>query len=126
MRCIVFRRCVVVEPEAEGVPLARERKSSGGGEVGRLGPVDIRLEDPGGGGIEGGGGRFIIGGLDLSAGDIGAVGRPSTGNNGETALILGRPESSLERLPLPPNVSAEIRLAALDKAPGGGGALRKS
>jgi len=43
------------------------RKSSGGGDVGREGPVDIFLTAvPAGGGIDGGGGRCIIGGRVLS------------------------------------------------------------
>ena len=76
--------------------------------------------------MEGGGGRFIVGGLVLSGtGDAGAVlAELSTENIGDTARIFGKLASSM--LEFPPNVSAETRLADLDRAPGGGGALRKS
>jgi hypothetical protein len=53
---------------------ARLRRSSGTGDVGREGPVDIFLSGPFGGGIDGGGGRFMVGGLVLSGvGDEGGI-----------------------------------------------------
>jgi hypothetical protein len=62
-----LRPCVRRLPASEAGEVARRRKSSGGGEVGRTGPVDIFLTTvPVGGGAAGGGGRFIIGGRVLS------------------------------------------------------------
>lgn len=86
--------------------------SSGGGDCGRGGgPVDIFLTgNPAGGGIFGGGGRFIVGGRDLSGVSVVDAARPL------------RPEGC-SASDAPPKVSAEIRLRSLDEV---GGDLRKS
>jgi len=85
----------------------REAYSSGGGDCGRGGgPVDIFLTAVGGGGIEGGGGRFIRGGLDLSGVDSVGDGKPSIAGAGESPRMDGKPSVPES---LPPKVLMDVR-----------------
>ena len=73
----------------------REIISSEGGDCGRAGgPVAIFFVTIAGGGIDGGGGRFIRGGRDLSGADSIGEGSPSIAGKGESRPEDGNPSIS--------------------------------